>query len=312
MSRSHTQIGTILAEKMSEPAYKRHRVTFGVAALALTCSALWAGQSVAVKLSVPPMLPYQVMTLRFLMAAVVTGGFALVTRQTLRINRWQAWMVLVNAILLFTQIGLFTVGTSLTTSVRSAVIVNSFPFFAALACHYFLPGFSFTWKTIVGLALAFAGVISVFAGELNWTSARGMNGDLMILGAAAVMGAKVACIKSLLGKIGPLQVVFWEVVIALSMFFSVSVLFEGLQNWVATPQSILAVTYQGVAVSGIAFLLWSIVLSRHSPNEVTVFRMATPILGVLLGWVILDEPVTPHLLLGGALLVAGIYYATKR
>ena len=61
-----------------------------------------------------------------------------------------------------------------------------------------------------------------------------------------------------------------------------------------------------------AFLLWNYVLSQHSPNEVTVFRLASPLVGLVAGWLLLSgEIVTWHLLVGGVLIVVGIWRVTR-
>ncbi len=299
-------------------ADEKRPVRLATIAVALVCATLWAGQSVAVKLAVEELPPYRVMALRFFFACLVTGSWAAVRSASLRLSTRQVPMVMVNALFLYTQIGLYTVGTHSTTSVHSIVIISAFPFFAAVACHYFLPGFPFDLRTLFGLAIAFSGVVVVFSDRLELKDlpealhgTEALHGNLLILAAAAVMGAKIAYVKSLLGRIRPLQVVFWEALMALPLFLLTSFWFEGRLPWEFPAQAMLAVAYQGCVVSGVAFLLWTTLLARHAPNDVTVFRLATPILGVLLGWLILAEPITPYLTTGGLLLVTGIYWVTR-
>jgi len=296
---------------MRSLTYEKQPVTLATVGMALSCATLWAGQSVAVKLAVEHLPPYRVMALRFLFACFVTGGWAVFRKRTLRLTRSQVRMVIVNALFLFTQVGLYTIGTSWTTSVHSIVIVSSFPFFAALACHYFLPGFPFNLRTMFGLAAAFLGVVVVFASRYTEPDVGNLPGDLLVLAAAACVGCKIAYVKSLLRTISPLQLVFWEAATAILLFLLTSVMLESDQPWSFSVSAVMAILYQGCAVSGIAFLLWATLLSRHSPNDVTIFRLATPMLGMLLGWLILSEPVTPYIIVGGILLAGGICWVTR-
>jgi len=309
MSEKPTQIGIILSRRLSEPAHRLHAPSARTAVFALICAALWAGQAVAVKLAVEVTPPYQVMALRFVLSILTVGLFALVTWQSVVLPRRHIWWVLASAGFVFVQIGLFTVGAKHTSSVHSIVIISSFPFFTALFCYVAPPRIATSRQTLSASILAFAGVLAVFAGELTWAGPADLTGDLMVLASAAVMGARIALIKSALGVIGPLKVVFWEAVVALPLFAATSYLVERppWPPWPTDAVSLAAIAYQGIAVSGVAFLLWNILLSRHSPNDITVFRLATPVMGVGLGWLILDEPLTPHLLLGAALLIVGMY-----
>ena len=111
------------------------RVTLLVAIAALTCAALWAGQSVAVKLSLKQLTPCTVPFLRAVLSGVFFGIWAGYTRQSLRIKRADLGFIALSAALLYTGIWLYTDGTDQTTAIRSILLVNSYPFFAAIAWY---------------------------------------------------------------------------------------------------------------------------------------------------------------------------------
>lgn len=290
--------------------YRKEPVTATTAALALFCATLWAGQSVAVKVALKDLPPYMVMCLRIALCCLFVGTWARFRGQRLRISRRQFGLILINSAILYTQIGLYTFGTDMTTSVRSILIINSFPFFTAIACHYFLPGFPFTWRTISGMFIAFAGLVVVFGDRLY--SSGETFGDMLVLAAAMVIGAKIAFAKALLRTFHPVQLVFWGALCATPLFLALSLLFDEIALEAFTPLAVGAVLYQGIAVSGLAVLTWGYLLARHSPTDLTVFRLATPLLGVLLGWLILSEEITPYVIVGALLLVTGCYRVTKQ
>ncbi len=291
--------------------YGKEPITASAAGLALLCATLWAGQSVAVKVALKDLPPYMVMCLRIALCCLFVGMWARFTGQRLRISRRQFGLILINSAILYTQIGLFTFGTDMTTSVRSILIVNSFPFFTAIACHYFLPGFPFTWRTISGMFLAFAGLVAVFGDRFAQSSGEFL-GDILVLAAAMAIGGKIAFAKALLRTFHPVQLVFWGALCATPLFFILSALYDDIALEAFTPVAIGAVLYQGVAVSGLAVLTWGYLLARHSPMDLNVFRLATPLLGVILGWLILSEEITSNVIVGALLLVTGCYHVTKR
>ena len=159
-------------------------VTLVTVVLALGCATLRGGQSVAVRLSVEDIPPLTVIFLRLLLATVTLAIIAILGRQPLRVNRRQALFLFGNSLFLATTLGLFTLGTSLTSSVRSIVLINTFPLFAAITCHWFLPGFGLTRQTIIGLSVAVAGVSIVFLDQLfigSATDPSNWRGDLLVL-----------------------------------------------------------------------------------------------------------------------------------
>ena len=274
----------------------------------LVCAILWAGQAVAVKVAVHELLPWSMVCWRVMLSCAVVGVAAWVAGQSLKLE-WKQWKWLVlNAAFLLSQIGLFTMGTELTTSVHSVVIINSFPFFTALFSHYFLADCPLQARTFWGLVASFIGVCAVFGDQLTWPDAQALQGDLYILFAAALMGGKITYVKALLSTISPWKLVFWEALLCIPVSLLIAWTAESWPLHSVSWRTATAVAYQGIAVSGIAFLLWLHLLTRHSPNDVTPFRLLTPVLGAGLGWLILHEPLTPQVLIGGTLLAIGLYY----
>ncbi len=64
--------------------------------------------------------------------------------------------------------------------------------------------------------------------------------------------------------------------------------------------------FQSVAVAFASFLVWFWLLRHYLASRLGVFSFLTPLLGVLLGAWLLDEPVEPSFLFGALLVVAGI------
>jgi len=285
-------------------------VTLTTVVLALGCAILWGGQSVAIRLAVEDIPPLTVIFLRLLLATVTLAFIAILGRQPLRVNRRQALFLFGNSLFLAIHLGLFTMGTSLTSSVRSIVLINTVPLFAALACHWFLPGFGFTRTTIVGLTVAVAGVIIVFLDRLFVNSANdpsNWRGDLLVLGAAVTIGLKIPYTKTLLRSVSPIQFSFWVVAMATPLAMAVCWNFERSLWSTVGSTSAMAVIYQGCIVSVFAVLVWTTLLSQHAPNDLTPYRLLSPLIGVLLGWMILHESPTYLLILGSIFVVAGIY-----
>lgn len=113
------------------------------------------------------------------------------------------------------------------------------------------------------------------------------------------------------GKVDALSFTVWGCAIAPVPLFVLSYVFEGsavitqgfanldLRVWLLLIFQAYPVTLFGVAV-------WSDLLSRHSAASVTPFALLVPITGLLSGWLILGEQLSPLELFGSFFVVLGV------
>jgi drug/metabolite transporter (DMT)-like permease len=73
-----------------------------------------------------------------------------------------------------------------------------------------------------------------------------------------------------------------------------------------TSNSIIALVYLTVVGSLIAFTAYAWVLRRAPLPLIATYAFVNPIVAVFLGWLILQEAVTPRQILAGAVVVAGV------
>jgi drug/metabolite transporter (DMT)-like permease len=79
-----------------------------------------------------------------------------------------------------------------------------------------------------------------------------------------------------------------------------------------TPLGWAAVLFLGVCGGALAFGLWIWALRHSTPSRVAVFLALNPITAIMLGVVLLGEPVTLRLALALVMVLAGIQLASRR
>jgi drug/metabolite transporter (DMT)-like permease len=81
-----------------------------------------------------------------------------------------------------------------------------------------------------------------------------------------------------------------------------------------TPIALASLVYQGVVVAFATYLAWFWLLTRYLAGRLAVFGFLTPLFGVIMGAVVLGEPLRPAFLGALALVGAGIWLvnATKK
>jgi drug/metabolite transporter (DMT)-like permease len=82
---------------------------------------------------------------------------------------------------------------------------------------------------------------------------------------------------------------------------------EGSSSYHFTTADVWGVLYQGVAVSGVCFSLWLILLGRYSASRLATVAFLTPLFGISFGALLRGEPLTWPLMAGAGLVGLGIW-----
>jgi drug/metabolite transporter (DMT)-like permease len=78
-----------------------------------------------------------------------------------------------------------------------------------------------------------------------------------------------------------------------------------------TGAGIAGTVYLGVVITGFCYLLWNWSLARVAAPRAAIFLNVQPVVGALLGVMLLGDALTAFTLAGGALVVAGLSLTVK-
>ena len=201
------------------------------------------------------------------------------------------------------------VGERYTSSGTAAVIVGTAPGITlALACALGLERFSLT--RAAGLAIAFAGVIVVvLLGSGQEVSFDNAKGPLIVLGAPLAFALYNVITKPLLARHSPLGVSA-----AASLIGTVALLPLTSRDVVTRSSRLDAwdwtlILYLGLVCTLFAYVAWTAALRHLDPSRAVAYLYLVPVFAVIVGGVTLGEEITAWLLLGGALVLAGVALA---
>ena len=193
----------------------------------------------------------------------------------------------------------------LTTVVRSSIIFYSMPVWLAIAAHFWLPGERITAQKAAGLVLAFGGVAWAILNRGD-AGQGSLAGDLCALAAAFGWAATAFMARgSALVRVKPEMQLFWMVLVSGIVLLAVSPLFGPLVRdlrWV----HLASLAFQITVIVSAGFILWLWLLTIYPAASVASFSFLTPIFGVLLGWLLLGEPVSFGTLVAAGLVTLGI------
>jgi drug/metabolite transporter (DMT)-like permease len=183
-------------------------------------------------------------------------------------------------------------------------------FIAALAVP--LLGERLQARVVVGLVLALTGSVLVTVmsgGELSLSRDQAI-GSLLILTSATLWAVYSVIVKPWLGKIPPSSIPMLGSIAGLPLMIPI-----GLAGFAGGLGDLTWTGWLGVAqftitASVIAPILWAVGLQRGEASRAGLYLYLTPLFGVIISAILLDEPITLGTIAGGGLIVAGVVLAT--
>jgi len=201
-------------------------------------------------------------------------------------------------------------GLEYTSVARSALLVNTMPFWVLLGAHFLL-GERMDAMKLAGLGLAFAGVAVTFSDKLSVPGPDAWIGDLMSLGAGALWAATTLVIKgSRLSSAGPEKVLLYQ----LSVSALVALPLLAVSGPILRDVSVLAtgaLVFQAVFIVAFTYVVWFWLVGRYPASGLSSFAFLTPAFAVLMGGLILDEPLSGRLFLALAMIAIGIIVVNR-
>ena len=194
----------------------------------------------------------------------------------------------------------------LTSVTRTSVIFYTMPMWLALAAHFLIPGDRLTMQKSAGLVLAFVGVVIALTMRGEGAGETSILGDALALIAAIMWAAIALCARATsLREVRPEMQLLWQLSVSAPLL-SLAALFFGPLLREPTFIHWAGLGFQIVLIVSAGFLFWLWLLSIYPASSVAAFSFLSPIFGVGLGWLLLDEAVGPGILIALVLVCAGL------
>ncbi|EXI84497.1 MAG: putative amino-acid metabolite efflux pump [Candidatus Accumulibacter sp. BA-94] len=280
----------------------------GVAAFALMLllCATWGFQQVTIKIASEGISPVLQAGLRSAIALLLLLGWARWRRLPLAEADGTLRCGLLAGLLFALEFVFIYVGLSYTTASRMIVVLYTAPCLTVLGLHLFVAGERMRWRHFLGVALAFFGIFTTFAGRSGSRSDAWI-GDLLGLLAALGWAATTVLIRATsLATISASKVLFYQLAVSALVMLPLSPLLgeSGIGN--LSGPVLLALAYQGVIVAFASYLAWFWLLTRYLTARLSVFSFLTPLFGVAFGVLLLGDRLTPGFVVAAICVSTGI------
>lgn len=164
---------------------------------------------------------------------------------------------------------------------------------------------AFDSRRALGLAIGLGGVVAVVGFDIDVS-----NGWAVAAALATALGYATGAIviSRFLSEVPPLGVIAVSLAVAATLYvpFVIPVWPSNV-----SPEAQGSVVALGVVCTALAFLLFFALIKEAGPTRATVITYLNPVVALLLGVLLLSEPLTPGMLVGFASVLLGSFLATS-
>jgi drug/metabolite transporter (DMT)-like permease len=207
-------------------------------------------------------------------------------------------------------------GVSLTTATDASLMIIGEVIFTTLLGVWLLRE-RLSRRKLLGIATGIAGVVTLVFGGIGVGGGAGglvrAAGDLLIL--CGLLGASFYGVlgTALSRKYSPLRMLGYAYTGAMLLWAPLLLWYIASGAFPAiSARAIVGVIYLAVVTSCICQLVWFHVLRYTGANTGAITLFVQPLVGSLLGLLVLREPLTVALVVGGALIFAALYFTSVR
>ena len=302
-------------EKNTTQSDKLLQKTTILTAIALLCTLLWGSATPFIKIGYKLLLPEKDVPstilfagIRFFFAGILTVIIFSIARKKILYPKVEnfARVGIVSIFQTILQYIFFYVGLANTSGVKGTILTGSSTFFAILISALIFRQEKLGAKKIIACVLGLSGIVLI--------NLKGLDLSFNFLGDGfAILSAVSLAISSVLIKKfskyeDPVTISGYQFILGGAVMIAIGLSFGG-KIAVTSFDGVLVLVYLSF-LSAIAYSLWGLLLKHNPVSRVTIFSFTTPVFGVILTMLLLDEEsnVSPiNLILALTLVCLGIF-----
>ncbi len=281
-----------------------------LAALILIWGTTWA----AIRVSLEGIPPITGVALRFTVAAAALLALVPFFGVKLGQSRAERWLWLANGVLTFAiPYGILYWAEQVVPSGLAAVLYATYPLMIAVIAHVLLPEERLTWKKVVGVLIGFAGVAVIFSEDFRALGGSGVLSAAAILLISPFLAALGSALVKRWGQgVHPLSITAMPMLITAVVTGAAALMLERGREVTFGTAPVLALLYLAIMGSAVTFTLYFWLLKHQTATAMGLITYAIPVIAVTVGTLFFDEPFTLRIVIGAALVLAGVAVAVRK
>jgi drug/metabolite transporter (DMT)-like permease len=282
----------------------------------LALCAVWGSTWLVIKIGLRDLPPLLFAGVRMGVACVLLAPLAFFTRGPRLTAREKGIVAVAGWLQIGLAYALVFLAEQRIDSGLAALLFATFPIWAGLFAHFLLPGEPLTRRNLGAAALGLSGVALIEWPALR--SAASASGRALLVGGACMLGSAVSAalgnvlFKKYLGRVTPARNVWGETLVGSLFLLASSFLFERNAPAAWTGSAVLSLLYLTLFGTVAAFLGLFWLIPRVPVAVIGTIPLVDTWVAVLLGALLLKEHLSGRILLGGALILLGVFLVVSQ
>ena len=276
-------------------------------ALFIAMCLIWGIPYLLIKVAVSDVSPVTLVFLRTVVGAIILLPIAAARGSLAPLQPHWRWIVAYTVVEVALPWFLVSDAELRLSSSLTGLLVAATPFVGVVLGRLTGSDDRFDIRRLFGLVVGFVGVAVLV----------GLNVSVRDLGAAGEIGLVAICyavgpliVSRRLSQAPPIGVVAASLVLPAIAYAPLGL--SHLPAAIPPPQVLLAIGLLGVVCTALAFLLFFALIAEVGPVRATVITYVNPAVALALGVALLGEPLTIGAGVGFALILLGLFLATRR
>ena len=273
---------------------------------------IWGSSYLFIKLAVDDFGTFTLVALRLIVGGILLWIVIRVAGQELPRDRRIYGHLIVMAIINITiPFLLITWAEQSVESSLAAILTSPVPLFTIVLSALFLPDEPMRVNGLIGLIVGFIGVVIITSRGLTGAGSS-LIGEIALLGAALSYAAGAVYSRRNVRGVPPMIPAVFQVTFAAIIVGVLAIILE--RPWEARPdaQAVFSILWLGILGSGIAYLFVFRLFAHWGATRTTLVAYLLPVVGIVLGYIVLAEPVDARLIVGTGLVIAGVALVNSR
>jgi len=271
---------------------------------------IWASAFFNIKIATYSFGPITISFFRIFLGAIPVIILCLIKKIKIEaFSKDWLWFASIGFINLVIPFFLIAYGVQKVQSNLAAILMATTPLSATILAHFFTENEKFNWLKSVGIIIGFFGIVFLFSDKILINDENIFYALSILLGSTfyVIGGILTLRISNKRNENVTASILIWGSIIVLP----VAMYFE--QPWNLSPRldSMIALLYLGVFPTGVAWLLRFNILKHNGLIFQAQVAYLIPIFGIILGYIFLNEIITPKVIVAVAAVVLGIYFVRR-
>jgi drug/metabolite transporter (DMT)-like permease len=274
---------------------------------------IWGFAYVVTKSGLDAVPPMMFALLRYAVASLLLVPLALARGGLTRLPQPVPWKTLVLMAIVGVTLYyvLFNLALAYTSASQTALIQSAFPALVAILALLWLHE-RVTKQRFAGIGLAIIGVVLIVTTQDDTAASNPLLGNALAF-ASVLSWSVYTILAKRISNADPIAVTAVISLIGTVMLIPVALLENADVSLSSIPRDgWLAILYLGGLASAASYLLYSRALRDIDASLVGTYINLSPVIGVVSGVLVLGESVTAMAIIGGVLVLAGVWLSSRR